>query len=293
MADAAAGGTTTTGSTQAAAGTEASAAAGATQTTTQGSAQASTDWTSGLSDDQKGYVQTKGFKDPSAVLESFRGLEKTIGAKAEHVIKLPENMDSPEGRAIWEKLGAPKDAKEYKIEIPKEFGDEALATGLRDVAHKSGMTHKQVENLVTWFNGHNEGLNKVALEEHQAKATQENDSLKKDWGQAYEQNKEIANRAALKLGVDKDLLMGLAEVLGPAKAFKGLYELGVKTGEAAFVGGKSAGGDVMSPAHAQQRIKELKADPTFGKRFASGDADAVRQWHKLNEQAFGQFASAR
>ena len=103
--------------------TDQGASSPAAAASTSGQAQTPTDWTTGLSDDLKGFVQNKGFKAPTDILESYRGLEKAMGAKAEHLIKLPENMDSPEGRAIWERLGAPKDAKDYKIGLAKEVGD--------------------------------------------------------------------------------------------------------------------------------------------------------------------------
>lgn len=249
-------------------------------------AAASPDWITGLSDELKGYAQTKGFKDPAAVLDSYRGLEKTIGVPPERILKMPENMDTPEGRAIYERLGAPKEAKDYKIEIPPAIGDQKLADGLRDVAFKNNFTHRQVESLVGWWNEQTTSAHNVAVEEHKAKQTQENDGLKKEWGAAYEQNKEIANQAARRLGLDNDTLLGLAEILGPAKAFKALHDLGVKTGEAQFVIGKGAGGEAFSPAAAKERLRELRADESFIKRFSSGDADAVKTWNKLNEQAW-------
>lgn len=248
----------------------------------------SADWTTGLSDELKGYVQTKGFKDPSAVVDSYRGLEKTIGVPQDRILKLPENMDSPEGRAIWERLGAPKEAKEYKIEIPKEAGDQKLADGLRDVAYKNGFSHRQVENLVNWWNESQTAATKSLTEAHQHKMTQENDSLKKEWGQAYDQNKEIANQAARKLGMDPQVVLAMGELLGPAKAMKALHDLGIKTGEHQFVvGGRQPGGQVMDPNSAKAKLASLRSDEGFIKRFTSGDADAVREWNRTNEQAFG------
>ena len=289
MAEAAAAATTAaaTGDSGAAATTTTAAAA------TTGQAPVSTDWTSSLNDDMKGYVQSKGFKDPVAVLESYRNFEKTIGAPAEHLIKLPQDMNSPEGRAVWEKLGAPKDAKEYKIEIPAEHGGEEVANFIRETAHKNGWNHKQVENLVTGWNERNGKALEAskAAQETEIKAAQSN--LEKEWGAALEQNTNIADAAAIKLGLGEKEIMALGSALGRDKALMLLHNLGKATGEANFVTGKQGGGEVLPPAYAQQRIKDLLGDASFQKRFKSGDADAVRDWNKLHEQAWGVGARAQ
>lgn len=291
MTDGAAGGTTTTATTQAAAATGATAAA--TSQTTPGSAPASTDWTSGLSDELRGYVQTKGFKDPSAVVDSYRNFEKLHGVPHDKIIKLPENMDSPEGKAIWEKLGAPKDAKEYKIEIPPEYGGEEFGGFIRDVASKTGMTHKQVETLVQ---GLNEQAGKSIKAEQEATSTQvkaAQSNLEKEWGAALEQNTNIADSAALKLGMDEKEIVALGSALGRDKAMFLLHKLGKATGEAGFITGQKLGaGEILPPAYARQQIGELMKDASFSKRFKSGEADAVARWNKLHEQAYGVGARA-
>lgn len=246
------------------------------------------DWTTGLNDDMRNFVQNKGFKDVTAVLDSYRGLEKAIGAKAEHLIKLPENMDTPEGRAVWERLGAPKDAKEYKIEIPKEHGDPKLADGLREIAHKTGMTHKQVEGLVNWWNERTGGAIKMSQEAHQTRLTDAHNNLKKEWGAAYEQNKNLADQGAIKMGMGEKEVKALGAALGPDKALMLLHKLGTATGEASFVSGQSAGGSVLAPQAAMAEINSLKNDPNFAKRIASGDKEALRQLTRLHEQAAGQ-----
>ena len=94
-------------------------------TPTPASAPTPTDWTTGLNDDLRSYVQNKGFKDTAAVVESYRNFKKLHGVPQDRILKLPENLDTPEGRAISERLGAPKDAKDYSINLPKEGADEA------------------------------------------------------------------------------------------------------------------------------------------------------------------------
>lgn len=254
--------------------------------TTSAPAQTPTDWTMGLNDDLRSYVQNKGFKDTAAVVESYRNFEKLHGVPHDRIMKLPENLDTPEGRAIFEKLGAPKDAKEYSINLAKEAADEEIASGLREVAFKSGMTNKQVENLVNWWNGINESRTKKSSEETQLRLTDAQNNLKKEWGSAFEQNKQIADQGALKMGFGEKEIQALGAALGPDKALMLLHKLGTATGEATFVPGASAGGSVMTPNAAQAEITRLKADTGFAARLARGDAEAKDQWNRLNQWAY-------
>ncbi len=255
--------------------------------TTSAPAPAPTDWTTGFTDETRAYVANKGFKGPQDVLESYRNFEKTMGSKAEHLLKLPENMDTPEGRAVFERLGAPKDAKDYKIDIPKEFGDEKLAQGLRDVAHKYAFTNKQVEGLVNWWNERSGGAIKTAQETANQQGVAQEQSLKKEWGAAYDQNLNLARAGATKYGLDKGKVDALQNALGYDGVMKLLHGFALATGEAPYVSGQNAGGGVLAPSAAVSQIKELSRDPSFAKRLASGDADAKRQWDKLNYQAYG------
>jgi len=54
------------------------------------------EWYAGIADEGlRGYVQTKGFKDPGALAESYRNLEKLQGVPQERLLKLPpgESVD--------------------------------------------------------------------------------------------------------------------------------------------------------------------------------------------------------
>src|SRR5690606_18358521 len=100
--------TTTAAAPAAATTTTTTPAAPAATTTTQTTA---TDWTSGFSDDLKGFVQNKGFKDPASVLDSYRNLEKLMGTPKERLLRLPENMDDANAMGeIYTRLGRPQTA---------------------------------------------------------------------------------------------------------------------------------------------------------------------------------------
>jgi hypothetical protein len=269
------------GQAQGTANTQTTTGQASTQTGTTGG----TDWTASLNEDLRGYVATKGFKDPAAAIESYRNFERLHGVPADRLLKLPENLDSPEGRAIWEKLGRPKDAKDYSINIPDSLGDKELADWIRTVADSGNYTQKQVDTLVKGFNDRTEGMIKAATDKAQAEFQVQEANLKRDWGQAFDQNVNLAKQACNNLGITKDHVDALEDSLGYEGTMKLLQKLGGATGEAPFVSGQSAGGGVMAADQAKARINELMRDPAFGRRYASGDADARRQMENLHKMA--------
>ena len=79
-------------------------------------------WTTGFTDELKGYVDAKGFKDAQSVVESYRNFEKIKGVPQERLLTLPEKDEDPSWNDVWKRLGRPDQPKDYQLEVPKEFG---------------------------------------------------------------------------------------------------------------------------------------------------------------------------
>lgn len=270
---------TTTTATPPATTTEGSAA-----TTTQAT---STDWTASFNDDNKGYVQNKGFKDPSSLLDSYRNLEKLVGVPADRVLKLPEKDDAPEWAGIFERLGTPKDPKEYKIDLPKEGGDPVLAANAREMFKAAGLTTKQASTLVEKWNAAQTAGKAAQVEQYNTQVNQDMTALKKEWGAAYDQEIGLAKLAANGLGFDQTKISQLEQVMGFAGVMKMFSGLGSKMGEDSFV--RPAGGNgfgAMTPAQAKDRINALRADTDWVKRYTAGGASEKQEFQRLNEMAY-------
>lgn len=243
------------------------------------------DWMLGFNDDMKGYVSNKGFKGPQDVVESYRNFEKLMGAPRDRLLTLPENMDSPEGRAIWEKLGAPKDAKEYGF-VPKEGESPEVYAQFAETFKELGVPRLMGEKIVEFLRGQGEAMNKAQTDQIELQKTNATANLKKEWGAAFEQNKVLADQGAIRLGMSQDEVTALGSALGPDKAMLLLHRLAVSTGEHTFVTGGPANGGVNTPNQAQSRIKELITDKGFQTRLMSGDVSTKKEWQRLHEEAY-------
>lgn len=249
------------------------------------------DWTTGLNDDMKGYVQNKGFKDPAMVLDSYRNLEKLMGVR-ERLVKLPEKDDDAEGwNQVYERLGRPKEAKEYELKGPEGASDEKFIEWARGTFHELGLSKKQAEALTGKWNERVKGMLGESNQNYERQLAEQETALKKEWGAAYDQNINVAKHAAKAFGLDGATIDKLETAMGYSGVMKFMHTLGGKVGEASFVDGGSRNpgfGNALSPEAAKSRIQSLKADPGFIRKYTSGDADARAEMDRLHSMAYAE-----
>lgn len=271
--------------------TTAATTAAATTTTTDTTTAAPADWTSGLNDGHKGYVQNKGFKSANDVLESYVNLEKLIGVPKERLVKLPETPDAPEWGEIYGRMGRPEKPEGYKFAVTEKLGDPEFSKTASAMFHKAGLTAKQAETVAAELNTYFD--TKVTTGETDYKTKVESDlaSLKKEWGAAFDQNVAAAKNAGVKLGIAPDKMQALESVLGFGGTVKFVHELGTKLGEANFVAGDGTGGPgfgISTPVAAKARINELMGDPEFTRRYLAGETPQRQEMERLHQQAYPQ-----
>lgn len=258
--------------------------------------EATKQWFDGASAENAGWIQNKGYKNNLDLIDAARNMEKLIGLPAERIIKTPEKMRdengqlTADGRAIFESFfDAPKEAKDYDIEIPKEGADPKQAELFRKLFHEEGVPKATAAKLVREWNKYQGDQMAAFKADAEAKGKQADAVLKRDWGNAYEQNVNIAKEAARTLGVDEQTVNAMHHTLGAEKTLKLFHKMGTAVGEGRFVSGGGANA-LLTPAAAESQISALKNDMEFSKKFSAGDAEAVAKWTKLHQQAYpGQF----
>lgn len=245
------------------------------------------DWFSGFNDDLKGYVQTKGFRGPDAVVDAYRNLEKLHGVPQERLLKLPEKLDDASLAPIFDKLGRPEKPEGYAI-APEKGGDENFVKFAQGMFHEAGLTKSQGEKLAGKWNEYIKVSQENHVKQFNEKSQQENESLKKEWGPAYDQNVEVGRNAVAAFGLDKETLDKLEATMGFAGLMKFAHNIGSKLGEDKFVSPDSKGGGFgsMNAAQAQHRIKQLGQDIEFSKRYANGGVAEREEMERLHKIAY-------
>lgn len=245
--------------------------------TTQTTQAAEFSWDTHITDEaNRGWLKSKGVKDPATLVSSYRELEKFVGVPKEQLLKLPENLDSPEAEAVFQRLGKPAKAEDYKIDGEmKDFAEHF---------HKANLSTKQAEALVKAYTDRATAQAKAAADAAQIALTNETEALKKAWGNAHDQKMQMAAHAAKKFELGAEGLSAIQKAMGYTKGAEFLAKLGETMGEANFIQG-NGGTQKLDTDTARSKIADKMSDPAFMKRYTSGDKAAIAEMIRLGEDA--------
>lgn len=240
------------------------------------------EWFGGFPEDLKGYVQTKGFKDPQILADSYRNLEKMVGVK-EKLVQVPDDLGSAEMEKVWNRLGRPEKPDGYGF----KSADADFDAWAKDTFHKSGLTSNQAKNVVDKWNSYVEKLNADMTQKTESENAQKIESLKKEWGGAYDQNLNIAKGAAKQFGISEEMIDAMEKSIGFEPVMKMLNSIGAKVGEAEYVGGGNggSGSGILTPAQAKSEIASLTQDADFRSKLLKGDVQSKKRWESLHKMS--------
>lgn len=239
----------------------------------QGAPAAAGDWLSGFSAENRGYVENKGWKDPGAMLESYRVLEKVRGVPAERLLKLPEKDDDAAGWGeVYGRL------RPGKVE---DYGIEGADPELLSKVYEAGLSKRQAQALATYLGERGKAAQAKAAEERGLKAETDLAALRREWGQEYDANIQAGQRAKQALGWNDETLDKLEEALGTRGALELAARIGRGLSEDGFAGPREPQGSTAQPfgmtrSAALAKYSELMGSPEFQKRLMSEDP-AVRR----------------
>jgi hypothetical protein len=264
---------------------------------------AQSNWFDPLDAETKGYIQNRGLIGKSPV-EAFaeavrfhREAEKFIGAPANEMVRLPKDANAPEWAGVWEKLGKPKEAKDYDFSSVKFANDKPLDQAsidfLRQVAFETNLSKEAAVRLASTIikAGDRENAAKAAVATD--KFNTEKAELKKNWGNNEAVHALVAKDAMKQLGFTAEqtesfFATGRIEGGFAAMAEK-LRTIGTKIGEPStlHLSGGGAGGGPLTVDQAKDELKSLLADQQWKERYLKGGVEETRRMHTLNKLISG------
>ena len=246
-------------------------------------------WAQGADELTSGYIQNKGWDNPLKAVESYRNLEKLLGAdKANNAVVIPRaDADAKEWASVYDKLGRPSAPDGYKVPLP-EGGDPEFHKASMGKFHELGLTQKQGETLMNWYN---ESVMQQMQQVETQRAemfNQEEAAVRQEWGAAYTQNLAQAQAAARGLGLNAETIDALSDTLGHKATMNLLAKIGTRLGEDSFVSGdvNNSFGNAMTPAQAKAQIQSLMSDKDFTTKYMSGNQDAKAKMAQLHAWAY-------
>ena len=260
-----------------------------------GDGAAAFDWSKqGLDNDSMALVNDRQWKGIPDVLSSYRNLEKLSGVPPERIIKLPGANDPVESwGAVYDRLGRPKAATDYKIPLPEGDSGE-FAKVIAPIFHAAGLSQGQVQQIAEKHNAFIAEQTKQATEAAKTAHAAEMTQLQTEWGADYAKNNDTVDKAAESFGMTKEQVLALKQAMGPRAAMKFLHNIGSKIAvEGSFVAGDKGGGsgfDAMNPQMAIAKIEANRTDRTFVEKFNSKDpvvrGQARAEMERLHQIAY-------
>lgn len=246
-------------------------------------AEATADWTSGFDDEMRGYIENKGFKEPTDLANGYRNLEKLRGVPAENLLQIPSDPTDREAMLpVYAKLGMPEQADQYTRVLGDDFNSDVY-NSLTEQAHMLGLGDGQFQGLQQTFAEQAQAV----MEQQEAQAVEQFDQ----WQSSNPDGFQAAARAMAEVGMNEEQVEGVLN--GDKTAlYDFLAKVGARTGESTIVqGDDTSSGFNMSPAAAQAKIAELMADDTFMRQYTSPTKNvrevAIKRMEKLQEIAAG------
>ena len=251
-----------------------------TQTTDTGSAQAtvtatgkeagaiSGGWKSQLRTDLANSPFSQKFEDTpdglNKALESYGNLEKLLG---QDKVPIPKDVNDVEGWNRFSKaMGIPDKAEGYGLPdaaIPKEMADKGLTLNknqFAEIMHAHKVHPSAVKGIWEVYQKINiDSYNKM-MTQHQEQLTKTVNSLKGEWGDAYETNVELGQMVINKFSSDQETNDWVTSILSQdPKGIRFLAKIGEQFAEnkvAEFQMKRFS----LSPEEAQEEVNKIKSD---------------------------------
>lgn len=224
-------------------------------------------WYDAFAEDIRSNQNVTKFGSAEELAKSYINAQTLIGRD-----KIPMPVTDDDWANTYARLGRPEEAAGYEFNAPEgAVVDEERQGAFRELAHQIGLSQKQAEALAAFdFEGQATSLEQSTLAQEQA-TTEAIDSLKKEWGNAFEQNTMVANRAVTEFAGEEGLnflkeveLEGVSLADHPVlvKMFnnigKGMMESGKLEGKGSDL--------VMTPNEVQAKQASLMSHPAYTDR---------------------------
>lgn len=155
-----------------------------------------------LPDDLANEPSLRNFDDVSKLAKSYVHLVKMRGVPEDQLIKLPSDGNYSE---IYNKLGRPEDPSGYEIDISNDLNKDYAEN-----AHQLGLSKDQARKIYSWMSDKYNQLQQEDRSQYEESVRMGLDSLKREWGQEFNAQTQIAKQAFLQLA-DAEMVKTMEE----------------------------------------------------------------------------------
>jgi hypothetical protein len=233
-----------------------------------------------LEEDLRKEKSLQTFKDPSGVARSYVELSKKFGKRI-------TDLTADEIKAIDKKFGAPDKVEDYGIQIPKELADsDPILANIASDFFKVGLPKDKATALTAAVVEKMQQALKMEETEAKLKVESNVKQLKTEFGSAFNERIDLANKALIKFGGEAAVkVIKEAGLSSDPSLIKMLSEVGKLLAEDKGPGEKEPRQFGMTPDEADKELQKLMSDPAFVARLRNinhpGHEDATKQRENL------------
>ena len=240
-------------------------------------------------------------------VQAHREAQKFIGVPPDKLIRIPEaSAGAAEWDAVFQRLGAPKEAKEYDFAgIKYKDGTEPEAGFLdkmRGAFVAARVTKEGASAVTKAVIGYLEDADATESASLAVQVAEQKAWLDRNWPAAVrETNLFVANQALAKVGAAAGLTPeqikagwdAISKVggIGAGYAMEMLRTIGMRMGEGKLIELGGGGGGPMTVESARDEIEMLKKDEAFRQKLLNGGKDENLRWRSLHKIVAGGMAA--
>lgn len=245
-------------------------------------------WASTFQDKDLGaWTAKQNWSGPETLAKSYRDLQRHMSDS--RTLVLPEKPDDADGWGkVYDRLGRPKDAKEYELPEFKRAG-YPLGNDFRTWAHEAGLSAAQAKRLGTSYDALTERLWNEAETRYQEDGSTTERKLRAEWGEAWDEKGAAMERARERTGFSAEDILALRRAVGSEKIMRLFASLGETMAEdrGSPMDSSSVVPGLSGKEKAERDRREKMADPEFQKAIIRGDPKAVREMREMTDAVYG------
>ena len=232
-------------------------------------------------------------KDVGNLARSYINAQKLIGADK---IPMPVNPSDEDLDRIYNRLGRPETPDGYQLTADGNIVTEDLVKDFADFSHKLRLTPEQASSIMDYYRSSVEQANAGSVEQAEEFRKTTEESLKSEWGRAYDQKLTQAVNAAKEFSNPEifDLQLNDGSRLGDnpefIKTFAKIAEFR-QTVTSEDTISENAQSNVMTPKQAQTEIDTMLRDKShayWDKSNIVGRQQAIQRMQELMGMVHGE-----
>jgi hypothetical protein len=241
----------------------------------------------GLPTELRSHPTLEPVRSAEGLVKSYIDTHAMVGSR----IPIPKEDDADGWEEVYAKLGRPEDAAGYEFPtegLPENIQiDEQMVEAFREEAHRLGLNKQQAAALYRFeLQRGAEAMDRIDQQRIDARKQAE-EELRKEFGNAFDQEIRLAKGAVAKFGGDELAAMldetGLGDNPHLVRAFA---KIGRAIAEDEILGEGAHAKPMHTARSAKEEIDRLENDRDFQKKLHGGDAAANQLWQELFSAAY-------